>query len=276
MRALAVTLYQGRAGDHNPRALVGARILGQALADRLGVDPVVVGEPKAAIDERWEFELAAAREDLGLLAMAVDTSMAQGRRPISVLTRCAAALPTIPIVMRHRPDACVVWFDAHADLNTPSTTPSSYLGGMALAGVTGLWNSGFGAGLDLSQVILVGTREIDVPEQAVLDRRHVTVVPVQEGVADALARAVGGRPAYVHLDCDVLEPGLVPTDYAVQGGLSLAQLREACAAIAMESVVGIEIAEFEDAGDDREAARAAALLLGALEPLLDCLAGRRA
>ena len=200
------------------------------------------------IDERWEFELAAAREDLGRLAVAIDTSMAQGRRPISVLTRCAAALPTIPIVMRHRPDACVVWFDAHADLNTPSTTPSSYLGGMALAGVTGLWNSGFGAGLDLSQVILVGTREIDAPEQAVLDTHHVTVVPVQEGVAGALARAVAGRPTYVHLDCDVLEPGLVPTDYAVQGGLSLAQLREACAAIAMENVVGIEIAEFEYAG----------------------------
>ena len=51
MSALAVTLYQGRAGDHNPRALVGARILGQALADRLGVDPVVVGEPKA-VDRR--------------------------------------------------------------------------------------------------------------------------------------------------------------------------------------------------------------------------------
>ena len=48
MRALAVTLYQGRAGDHNPRALVGARVLGQALADRLGVDPVVVGEPSRA------------------------------------------------------------------------------------------------------------------------------------------------------------------------------------------------------------------------------------
>jgi arginase len=276
MSALAVTVYQGRAGDHNPRALVGARVLGLALADRLGVAPVVIAEPKAVIDDRWEFEMAAAREDFGLLAMAIDASMAQGRRPISVLTRCAAALPTIPIVVRHRQDTCVVWFDAHADLNTPATTPSSYLGGMALAGVTGLWNSGLGDGLDLSQVILVGTREIDAPEQAVLDAHRVTFVPVQKDVAGALARAIAGRPVYVHLDCDVLEPGLVATDYAVQGGLTPSQLRDACAAIAKSEVVGLEIAEFEGAGNDGDTANASALVLDALQPLLDCLAGRRA
>jgi hypothetical protein len=30
MSTLAVTVYQGRAGDHNPRALVGARVLGRS------------------------------------------------------------------------------------------------------------------------------------------------------------------------------------------------------------------------------------------------------
>ncbi|WP_444847916.1 arginase family protein [Duganella caerulea] len=50
-------------------------------------------------------------------------------------SRCAASLATLPVVARHRPDACVVWFDAHADLNTPSTTDSGYLGGMVAGAV---------------------------------------------------------------------------------------------------------------------------------------------
>lgn len=57
--------------------------------------------------------------------------------------------------------------------------------------------------------------------------------------------AVGERPVYVHLDCDVLAPGVVPTEYAVPDGLTLDELHAACAALAVGEVVGLEVAEFE-------------------------------
>jgi hypothetical protein len=177
--------------------------------------------------------LAAAFDDMGALAKRLDQVFQLGQVPVTALTRCAAAIATLPVVVRHNPEACVVWFDAHADLNTPQTSSTGYLGGMALSGPAGLWRSGLGAGLSVNNIVLVGARDMDPCELALVESGRVKLVP--PGVAswqDALAEAVDGRPVYVHLDCDVLEPGIVPTEYRVPGGLSLDDLRGACAALA--------------------------------------------
>lgn len=73
-----------------------------------------------------------------------------------------------------------------------------------------------------------------------------------------------GRPVYVHIDCDVLEPGAVPTEYRVPGGVTLAELREVAEALAEGEVVGLEIGEFESETGDEDFVS----LLDALAPLL--------
>lgn len=273
MTPVGLTVYQGLAGDHNGRALAGARALGTRLAARLGVTATIVSEPATVLDTHWDVELAAALDELRLLAEAVDGVLVRGARPVSALTRCATAMATLPVIARHHPDVCVVWFDAHADLNTPLTTPTGYLGGMALAGATGLWRTQLGSGPEISQVILVGTREIDPSEQTVIDDHRIPVVPVHGDVPSALVRAIGGRPVYVHLDCDVLDPDLVPTDYAADHGLTPSELRAACAAIAEGTLVGLEVAELEGAWHDGGSAVPPDPILEAIEPLLVRLAG---
>ena len=79
---------------------------------------------------------------------------------------------------------------------------------------------------------------------------------------------VDGRPVYLHIDCDVMEPGIVLTDYSVLNGLSLAQLAEAADVLADSEIVGIEISEFE-AEDDAAAEQSAADIFTALRPVLD-------
>jgi len=268
MTPLALTVYQGLAGDHNARAIDGARAVGRALAARLGLAASVSGVPAPVLNAGWDVELVAAHGGLRDMGAALDTALARQARPISAITRCAVALATLPVVVRHHPSACVVWFDAHADLNTPGTSPSGYLGGMALAGAAGLWDSGLGSGLDLANVVLVGTRDVDPPEQALIHSSGLRHVGVQADVATALRAAVGGRQTYVHLDCDVLDAGIVPTDYAVAGGLTLEQLHAACAALAECDLIGLEIAEFQDTWHDGEATVSPAPVVAAIEPLL--------
>jgi hypothetical protein len=72
----------------------------------------------------------------------------------------------------------------------------------------------------------------------------------------------------LHLDCDVLEPGIVPTEYRVPGGLSLADLHSVCGVVAEHEVIGVEIAEFQSAWapDGNEASPVE--LLDAMQPLL--------
>lgn len=264
----AITRFAGRAGDHNDRAMVGSRLLAAALGARYGLAPAAVGVPRTALSASWDTELDAAREELGELAAHYDDLLAAGRRPITALSRCAVALATLPVVAAHHPDAVVVWFDAHADLHTPRTTTTGYLGGLALSGPLGLWDSGLGAGLAMHQAVLVGARDIDPPEQALIDATDITLVAPGRGLARRLEQVVAGRPVYVHVDCDVLEPGTVPTDYIVPDGLDLGDLHDAARVLARSRVVGVEIGELESVTGEEDLTG----LLDALSPLLDAVA----
>lgn len=269
---ISLAVHCAPTGDHNALAMAGALSLGAALSQRLGIPASILGAPGPILHADWETELARAMPALSRLARHLDSLLQRKQAPLLALSRCAAALATLPVVMRHRPDACVVWLDAHGDLNTPQTSISGYLGGMALAGPAGLWDSGLGAGLPLASIILVGARDLDPAEQALVDGGAVSLVPAD---ADCLARlhdALAGRPAYVHIDCDVLAPGIVPTDYRVPGGFTLTALHAVCELLAESATVGLEIAEYENAWPENGEPASPAALLDALEPLIARLA----
>lgn len=270
---VALTHFAARCGDHNDRAMQASPLLAQVLAERLGTAPTVIGEPSRSEPGPWDEELAIALPVLREMAAHLDEMLAAGCRPVTALSRCAVALATLPVVARHHPEAVVVWFDAHADLNTPADTATGYLGGLALSGALGLWDSGLGAGLGTDQAVLVGARDLDAPEQRRVRDGGVALVPVGERMADELRRVVAGGPVYVHIDCDVLEPGIVPTDYAVPGGMTLDQLTDCAQALAESMIVGLEVGELEaiDSGGDHDAATPARRIVTALEPLLERL-----
>jgi len=86
---------------------------------------------------------------------------------------------------------------------------------------------------------------------------------------DDLRKAIGDRPVYFHLDCDVLEPGIVPTDYQVPGGLSLDDLRGVCETLAENTIVGMEFAEFEGSWAEGGEPFIPTDLVAALAPLIE-------
>jgi arginase len=270
----ALTICQSGAGDRNTRAMLGARLLGEALAARVGATPTLIGQVTAPVGGTWQEELAAARPRLRSLVDALDSVFSAKRTSITTLTRCAVALATLPVVARHWPDVCIVWFDAHGDINTPDTTRSGYLGGLVLTGAAGHWDSGLGGDLDLKDVVLVGARDLDPAERALIDAGAPTLVTAGPNLAQRLRSAIADRAIYVHIDCDVLEPGLVPTEYRVPGGLTFDDLRDACRVLAGNEVVGLEIAELEAAPGDARVASSIAGLLDALEPLITRIAHR--
>ena len=69
--------------------------------------------------------------------------LAAGRFPLLTASDCSICMTTFQAVVRHAPDVHVLWLDAHADSNTPDTTPSGFLGGMCLAAACGHWDAGF-------------------------------------------------------------------------------------------------------------------------------------
>ncbi len=269
-----LTVFRGRAGDRNPRAMAGTALLADAIAARLDLEQYSVGEPQPPLHLQWDMELAAARPELHALAEAYRRQLLSQRAPVAVIGRCAVALATLPVIAHHRPDACVVWFDAHADSNTPTSVVNPYLGGMVISAAAGLWDSGLGAGLELANVVLVGSRDIDPDELDLIATGAPELVKVGADLPTRLAAAVRGRPAYIHLDCDVLEPGLIPTEYVSPGGLSLQDLHAALAVLARHQIVGFEVAEFEATWPNGVEAVSPHPLVDALMPVLEILCRR--
>ena len=213
------------------------------MAERLATDARLVGSPAEPRTSDYAEDLASSRGCLLEAGGQVDDALAAGEVPALVAGQCAIALTTLPAVGRHRPDARILWLDAHGDFNTPETSPSAFLGGMSLSGACGLWDPGLGQdAVPADRVVLCGVRDLDSAEAEALERSSATVIGAAIETLVYLANALDGAPVYVHLDLDVLDPMVMPAEHPADGGLPAEKLYDLLDAVADAcEIVGIEI-----------------------------------
>ncbi len=129
----------------------------------------------------------------------------------------------------------VLWVDAHGDFNTPETSRSGNIHGMALAVLTG---RGFpelidigksGRKLNPENVVLIGVRDLDPEEKILLRESGVLTYTMREiderGISvvthEALAHLGHMERIHVSLDMDSLDPMVAPgVGTPVPGGLT--------------------------------------------------------
>ncbi len=188
-----------------------------------------------------------------------------------VARACAAA---------ERPLA-LLWLDAHADFNTPATTETGNLHGMALAYLVGepsLAGLGNGAPPPVPPgcVGLFGLRDVDAAEGRALDRSGVEAVPMtawrDRGVADAvqafLKRLDPRAHLHVSLDLDVVDPAEAPgVGTPVPNGATRAEVLAVAGLLARDGRVGsLDLVELDPTRDP--SGRSAALLVDLAATLL--------
>jgi arginase len=156
----------------------------------------------------------------------------------------------------------LIYLDANADLNTPETSPSGRLHGMALALALGrgprevVEAAGPAPAVHPDHVALVGFRELDPGERGALGDlglalpamavRRLGMRATAALALDAVANEDG--PIVVHLDVDVIDPAEMPAKGSTTGGaaLSLAEVSDLVTALlASQRVVALEVAEFQ-------------------------------
>ena len=140
-----------------------------------------------------------------------------------------------------------IWFDAHGDYNTPTTSPSGNVHGMPLAAAVGLdefadlpWATS--DGLREENVVWVGLRDIDDTErQDILDSDATafTMSDIDErGITDVVTEALdvasrGVDGIHVSLDMDWLDPNEAPgVGTPVRGGVSYREAHTAMELVA--------------------------------------------
>lgn len=235
---------QGRVGDKTINTLQGAKLTAQALEKYFDIKYTTVGYPSPAKDDKWTECLPEASVTLELMQDQLRKSLSKKETVILASNTCSVSLATLPVVVEKYPDIKILWIDAHGDFNTPKTSETGYLGGMVLSAVCGLWDSGYGAGLKPSQVTLVGAHDIDDKERIIIKEAGIQIIPPRNVTAENVLEAIGDSKIWIHIDWDVLEPGQIPADYKVKGGLYLSQLIDVFKAIPCEHVLGLELAEF--------------------------------
>ena len=252
----------------------GVDVLAPLVGGRLGREPRMIGTPGEVQDAGYDHDLRESRGCLLEAGGQVDDALSGHNVPVLVAPECSVALTMLSAALDHRPEACVLWLDAHGDFNTPATTSSGYLGGMALAGACGLWDPGLGGRpVPTDRVVLAGVRDLDSAEREALERSDVTVIgasPVETLVA--VKNALDGAPVYVHLDLDVLDPESFPAQFPAPGGLDPEKLYDLLEAITDSCpLVGFEVTAFAASEDELERAVEASTAVHVLEPLLDAI-----
>jgi arginase len=263
-----------RTADRFPGATQGVEILAPRVGEALGLEPRYIGSGAEVRETRFDEDLRESRGCLLEAGGQIDDALAGGNVPVMVAADCSVSLTTLPAAVRNRPDARLLWLDAHGDFNTPATTGSGYLGGMCLAGACGEWDTGLGDSVPAERVVLAGIRDLDGGERELLEASPATVIGASTvETLVAVKNALDGAPVFIHLDLDVIDPEHFPAAVPAPGGLHPDRLYDLLDSVLEDSeLAGIEITAFEAPEAEQERIAATETALHVLEPLLDQLA----
>ncbi|WVR09793.1 arginase [Kwoniella sp. DSM 27419] len=162
----------------------------------------------------------------------------KGWLPLTLGGDHSLAMGTVSGTKRKYPDACLVWVDAHADINTPETTDSGNLHGCPVSFLLGLegtdvapFKDWMSPCLKPEEIVYIGLRDIDEGEKKILKENgikaftmhHVDKYGIGKVVQMALDHVNPDREKPIHLsfDVDALDPTVAPsTGTPVRGGLT--------------------------------------------------------
>lgn len=240
----------------------GIRELGLDFVDR-GDVPVQLPQPGTALNPTAK-NLPEIAEACGKLSDSVRQAMDDGHFPLVVGGDHSIAVGTVAGVVEHihAKDGRigVIWFDAHADMNTPESTESGNVHGMPLAAITGSGPSsltqlgGAVPMVDSARVAMIGIRDVDAREAenvsdsdvACFTMREIDEQGIRAVMEQAIAHVTRGTVGFhLSFDVDGTDPSVCPgVGTPVEGGVSYREAHTVMEmAAASGSLLSLELVE---------------------------------
>nr|XP_020655540.1 arginase-2, mitochondrial isoform X2 [Pogona vitticeps] len=230
--------------DHGPQAIRNAGLVGKL--SRMGCQVYDVGDlnfTQVPNDELYN-NLVKYPRSVGLasqvLADTVNEAVAAGHSCVTIGGDHSLALGSISGHTRQYPHLCVIWVDAHADINTPLTSHSGNLHGQPVSFLLRELQDkvpqlpGFSwikPCLSRSDIVYIGLRDVDPAEHYILKNFGIQYFSMRDvdglGIQKVMERTFdhllgrGQRPIHLSFDIDAFDPALAPaTGTPVLGGLT--------------------------------------------------------
>jgi arginase len=272
-------LGAGRRGvDMGPSALRIAGVseklsaLGYKVIDAGDID-IRTPEVAKVIDPKLRYlpEIAKA---CSTLAAKVETSLDNDEFPLVLGGDHSMAIGTIAGIAnhckKHKKRFGVIWIDAHADINTPDTSPSGNIHGMPVAVSLGIGPpeltkvGGDFTSLAPHQIAMIGLRSVDEGERKMIKKLKIETHTMSDldkyGVHRIIAKVLSSMRAkvdhlHVSFDLDSIDPTIAGgVGTPVPGGLSYREAHLIMEAIAESGYMSsFEIAEVNPILDNRNA-----------------------
>ena len=212
--------------------------LGLSVVDK-GDVPSPIPEAKGAGDPRKRYvkEIAKVCQRVFQTSLA---SFSEGAMPIVLGGDHSLGAGSVAAAAAHVRKSGkamgLIWVDAHADMNNPSSSESGNVHGMPLAALLGTGPSelahfgGATPAVLARHTVLVGIRNLDEVEKQIVRASTVHVFTMKEvdrlGIAEVMERAIaiasrGTGGFHVSYDLDACDPSVAPgVGTPVKGGLS--------------------------------------------------------
>ena len=171
------------------------------------------------------------------------------------------AIATIAHTMNTYPNAKVVYFDAHADLNTLKHSKSKHYHGMPLSFATGLDKDAkfefIKHKLDFNNLLYIGGRCWDIFERDQIYSKNIKFLSPDdinhhfEESLNKILQFVGNSAVHVSFDVDSIDPKYIPsTGTAVKNGIELQKAITILDQLNSKNLVNLDITELNmDLGD---------------------------
>lgn len=175
--------------------------------------------------------------DSELLAAVVEDTVRSRHFPLVIGGDHSVAIGTLGGLARIEPRQGLLWVDAHADFNTPESTPSGNIHGMPVAAILGYGPTelvevaGVAPKAVEANTVIVGLRSVDEAEAERLRASNIRyftmhdidmngLAPIVEAAIEILT-ADGVRNVHLSFDADAIDPRHAPgTGTPVLGGLT--------------------------------------------------------
>ena len=218
-----------------------------------------------------------------ILANRVHDIIGEGNFPIVLGGDHSIAIGTLAGLADRYDNLGVIWYDAHADLNTAETSPSGNIHGMPLAVSIGLGHEAlvnirdFAPKIKPENVVIIGARSVDPGERDLIKEKGIKVFSMHEidklGMSEVMTqtiqyfkdRKVDG--VHLSLDLDGLDPLYTPgVGTPVAGGITYRESHLAMEMLyASEMVTSAEFVEVNPILDEKnKTADVAVGLMGSL------------
>lgn len=175
------------------------------------------------------------------------------------------SIATIADTLNRYPAAKVIYFDAHADINTYASSNSKHYHGMPLSFVTGIDNdskfSFIKNKLKLENLLYIGGRCWDIFERDLIYKHNIKHIDPHElnndfeNAMNKILTFAGNNPIHLSFDVDCMDKSLVPsTGTAVKGGIEMSTGKNVLEQIKKyTNVVNVDITELNmDLGTHNE------------------------